>query len=421
MATAGGARPELAFLTQRIPYPPNKGDKIRSWHLLAHLARHYTVHLGCLVDDPDDWQHLPELERLCASVHAAKLEPRRARLRSLRGLVDGRPLTLPYFFDRGLARWVDRLHRDRPIAAQLVYCSSMVPYAERVAGFGRGAPGLRVIDFMDVDSDKWAQYARSRGFPGRWIYGRESRRLALAERDFARRADVCLLVSDAEAALFRERTGLAEDRVRGMSNGVDIGYFDPARAHPSPYPPGGPVLVFTGMMDYWANIDAVTWLAEQVLPRLRERAGGVRLAIAGARPAPAIRRLGEVDPEVLVTGRVADIRPYVAHADIVVAPLRIARGVQNKVLEGMAMAKPVVATPQAFEGIRATPTRHLLIADGAERFADAVVGLLGDAAGRARLGAAAREHVAATYTWASQLARLDDVLPGAAARQGDAA
>src|SRR4051794_1349884 len=304
---------DLLFLAHRIPYPPDKGDKIRSWHLLRHLAARYRVHLGCFVDDPQDHEHEPVLRALCESCHFAPLDPRMAKLGSLRGLLTGEALTFAWFRDSRLTRWVKETHVARPIAAQVVFSSSMAPFAEAVEGFR----GRRIVDFIDLDSDKWRQYAESAGQPMRWIYRRESRLLARAELAIAARSSASLFVSEAEANLFRRRPGVAAEHVHALGNGVDLDYFNENRSYPDPYPPpnplGGPVLVFTGMMDYRANVDAVRWFADAVLPEIRARHPSARFAIVGAKPDDKVKRLGE-RPGIIVTGRVEDVRPYLAHA-----------------------------------------------------------------------------------------------------------
>ena len=278
---------DLLFLAHRIPYPPNKGDKIRSWHLLRHLAERYRVHLGCFVDDPEDRTHEPVLRALCASCHFARLDPTLARLGSLRGLATGQALTFAYFRDAGLTEWVRATHAARAVAVQFVFSSSMAPFAEAAGDFR----GRRIVDFIDLDSDKWRQYAMSGRAPMRWIHGREAGLLGEAEVAIAARASASLFVSEAEADLFRRRPGVAAERVHGLGNGVDLDYFDPRRDHADPYAAGGPVLAFTGMMDYRANVDAVLWFAAEVLPAIRARHPEARFAVVGAKPDPAVRRL----------------------------------------------------------------------------------------------------------------------------------
>ncbi len=406
---------DLLFLSHRIPYPPNKGDKIRSWHILDYLAARYRVHLGCFVDDPDDWQHVDFLRSRAAECHVVALHPWKARLRGLAGTIAGAPITLGYFRDRSMAGWVRRLADGGTVRRVFVFSSSMAQYV-----MGPEWSGVRrVFDFVDVDSDKWRQYAAGRRGPARYLYAREARALLTFERQAAAVADASLFVSPAEAELFRRLLagGATEEaaagngavsRVAALSNGVDGAYFDPDRAYPDPYPAGGPVLVFTGALDYWANVDAVVWFARDILPLIRQRRMDARLYIVGANPTSEVRALAEL-AGVTVTGRVPDIRPYIAHAAIAVAPLRLARGVQNKVLEAMAMAKPIVATSQALEGIAAEPGRELLAADDAQAFANRTIELLARD-DRDDMGRAARRTVMAAYDWGAHLSRLPEML-----------
>jgi sugar transferase (PEP-CTERM/EpsH1 system associated) len=268
-----------------------------------------------------------------------------------------------------------------------------------------GAAPRYVMDFVDMDSAKFAAYAQEARGPMRFVYAREAKRLFAFERDVAARADASLFVSEAEAGLFRRRTGLA--RVQSLANGIDAVFFDPA----APFRPlgreergEGPLVLFTGQMDYRPNVDAVCWFAREVLPRVPS----ARFVIAGRNPAREVRALaGE---RVTVAGAVADMRSWLAAADVVVAPLRIARGIQNKVLEAMAMARPVVASPAAFEGIEAEPGKHLLVTEGAEAMAEAISTLIADTALATRLGQAGRDLVTTTYQWESRLAPLCDML-----------
>ena len=398
--------PDLLFLCHRIPYPPNKGDKIRSWHMLKHLAGRYRVHLGCFLDDPDDRRWIGELKQVCDEVHVTEIEPRAQRLRSLRGLLNGRALTLDYFSDAGLAGWVQGVVAAKRPTHAFAYSSPMAAFVPN----GASPVRRRVVDMVDVDSDKWRQYAARKPWPVSMIYGREARRLLAFERAVASKFDASLFVSAREAALFRELAPESADRIGHVNNGVDYDYFSPERDYPNPLPNDRKAIVFTGAMDYWPNIDAVSWFAREVLPLLKARGLQVGFWIVGSNPAAEVRKLADM-PEVTVPGRVEDVRPYLAHADLVVAPLRVARGVQNKVLEGMAMGKPVVATPEALEGIEAEPGRDVAIARDARGFAVATVAAL-SGRGAAAMGARARAHVVEAYGWAPNLARLDAALDG---------
>jgi sugar transferase (PEP-CTERM/EpsH1 system associated) len=265
----------------------------------------------------------------------------------------------------------------------------------------------RVVDFCDVDSDKWRQYADKKPWPMSWLYRHEANQLLSYERQVAREYDASLFVSAPEAELFRQLAPESAARIGFFNNGVDTAYFSPAHGHASPYAEGERAVVFTGAMDYWPNIDAVQWFASDIFPALRERFADLRFYIVGARPAPAVQALAQL-PGVVVTGTVPDVRPYIAHARVAVAPLRIARGIQNKVLEAMAMATPVVVSPQALEGIDAEPGTELVLADGAAGFVAAVTQLL--SAQECHIGKAARAKVERQYSWPSNLACIGERL-----------
>jgi len=400
----------LLFLAHRIPYPPNKGEKIRAWHMLDHLARDWTVDLGCLVDDPADLDYLPVLRERCATVEHGMIAQGNRLLAALRAFRPGQPISLGWFRDARLAGWVKQGLAEGRWDAVLAYSSAMAPYV-----MGQAARGARrVLDMVDVDSEKWRAYAADARPPLRQVWAREARTLLAFERRAARAFDSTLLVSREEAARFAQIAPECAMGLDWVANGVDLDRFHPREAGASPYSGTAPAIVFTGTMDYRPNVEAVTWFVEQVLPTLRMRAATPpEFHIVGARPSDAVRALA-TRPGVHVSGAVADTRPYIAHAAVAVAPLRIARGIQNKVLEAMAMARPVVASPEAFEGIVARAGRDLLVADGAERTVAAIEAVL---AGRhERLGLAARRAVTEGHDWSATLRRLDAVLGHVPAR-----
>ncbi len=395
---ADDTAPELLFLAHRIPYPPDKGDKIRSYHLLRHLSRRYRVHLGAFVDDPEDWRHAEALRSLCASVHLVGLKPTLAKLRALRGLLTGEPLSLAFYRHGGMQAWV----RQRLEAG----VRRIVCYSSAVAQFVIDMPGTRrVMDFVDMDSDKWRQYARTRAWPLSWLYWREATRLLDWERRVAATFDASVFVSAQEAADFCRAAPECAPRIGWYANGVDADYFSPERPYDNPYPPGAEALIFTGAMDYWPNVDAVTWFAREVFPAIRAQRPAAVFYVVGSRPSAEVQALARA-AGIVVTGRVPDVRPYLAHAAVAVAPLRIARGIQNKVLEAMAMARTVVVSPQALEGIDALPGEEVLLADGAAAFRQAVLLAL---QGR-DLGPAARQRVLQDYTWGACLAGIEALM-----------
>lgn len=396
------SRPSLLYLVHRIPYPPNKGDKVRSFNILRQLALRYRVFLGTFVDQAEDLEHIGKLSEWCEACHVVRLNPRRARVASLRGLLSGEALSLPYYRDAGMARWVKGIVADKGIRQAVAFSGPMAQYLD-IAGLEQ-----RVIDYCDVDSAKWAQYAAQRRWPMSWLYRREGARLLAFERAAAARVDASLFVTEAEAALFRGLAPEVASRVGVMQNGVDADYFSPAHELDNPFPAGGPVIVFTGAMDYWPNIDAVSWFASEIMPVLRARHPGLRFWIVGMNPAVAVEALAAKD--VIVTGSVPDVRPYLAHADLVVAPLRVARGIQNKVLEAMAMACPVVVSKASTNGLDADPGVEFAQADAPSEYCVQIDALLSDPERRRQMGIAARNRVVAQYAWAAHLALIPGLL-----------
>jgi polysaccharide biosynthesis protein PslH len=397
---------DLLFLTHRLPYPPNKGDKVRSYHLLKHLAARHRVFLGTFIDDPADEPHVATVRSLCADMHVARLNRTLAKVRSLCGFVSGAALTVPYYRDPGLRAWIGRTLGGNAIGTAVVFSSAMAQYVV-------GLKDLRVlIDFVDVDSAKWAEYARSHGWPRSWIYRREGNRLLEFERRMAARSSAALFVTEAEAALFRALAPECSAKIGCFGNGVDANFFSPEVVHASPYSAAETPVVFTGAMDYWPNIDAVCWFASEVLPKLRIQRPGVRLYVVGMKPAPPVEALhGDA---VTVTGTVPDVRPYLRHAAVVVAPLRVARGIQNKVLEAMAMARPVVASRACVAPIEGLSRNELASASEPWEYVSHIDALLQQPARAAAMGRAARNFVMTRYSWPAQLARLDRFVQSAA-------
>ena len=396
-------KPSLLFLIQRLPYPPTKGEKIRALQIFKYLGRWYDMYLGCLMDDPADAEHIETVRAMCLDLHVAPLNPRLARITCLRGLFTGEALSVTYFQDRGLARWVRNIVTQVRPDVIFVYSSNMAPYILDLP-----YEGLRVVDLVDVDSEKWRAYTDGKHGPMRWIHRREWQKVAALEHRIARECDLASFVSDAEAALF---TALAPDcakRILGVSNGVDHDYFNPARDYPTVYDPDLPTYVFTGTMDYPPNADAVIWFATEILPMIQRSLPTAQFYIVGHSPREDVRRLAQIRG-VHVTGRVADVRPYVAHATASVAPLRIARGIQNKVLEAMSLGKPVVVTASALEGIEALPGDEVILADNSASFAAACVGLATGHHGIG-IGLSARARVLKSYNWSARLSRFDNVL-----------
>lgn len=378
---------EILFLAHRVPFPPDRGDKIRSFHVLRHLAARARVHLVAFADDRRDLVPPPEFRDLLGE--CVVVERTKPRWRAgVEALTSGRPLSLAAFDDGQVRAAVARIVRERAIDRVYAFSGQMAQYLPD------DVPA--VMDFVDADSAKFAAFAEDARGVSRWMYRREARLLGAYERAVTARVEVSLFVSAEEAALV--------PGARALENGIDTGVFDPAAAF-VPVTGQGRLIVFTGQMDYKPNIDAVVAFARDVLPRVRAVHPDVRFAIVGRAPAREVCALaGEA---VIVTGEVPDVRGWLAAADVVVAPLALARGIQNKVLEAMAMARAVVASPAAAEGIDHAGTIRVA---ATAAMGEVVIRLLDDAEEARMLGHAARARVRARYAWEACLASLDAMM-----------
>lgn len=400
----------ILFVAHRIPYPPNKGDKIRSYHELAYLAGRHEVHLACLADQAEDLAYVETLAGMCARVACERLTGGRARV--VKAILTGRPLSVGYFRNRRLAQTVHKWLAEDAFDAILAFSSTTAQYVWPGVVKGTSARAARVMDLVDVDSEKFRAYARRRrGRPAGWVYAAEGRRLARYEAAIARTFDRVVLVSEAERRVFEMVTGGQTGRrpAAVVPNGVDTAYFAPGDEKPWPN-----TIVFAGAMDYAPNVDATVWFATEILPRVRRAVGGARLRIVGARPSRAVHRLAALEG-VEVAASVPDIRPYVRTASVSVAPMRIARGIQNKILEAMAMGVPVVTTPAGLEGLACRPGEDVLVADGTDGIAQAVCRVLADRDLGRSLSRGGRAYVEAHHRWERSMADLEACLAEAAA------
>ncbi len=395
---------DILFLVHRAPWPPDRGDRIRSWHMFEALAKLAPVHVAALADNAEDATIAGDkMVPLCKSL-AIEVRNVSRPIALAQAVLRNEPVSNRLFRNAALMRHVDALMRTGGITHIVGFSGQMAQYLP--TDFG----GPVLLDFVDVDSAKFATYAeQDKCQPLHWVHAREARVLGEYEAAVARRVDASLFVSAAEAAVFRHRSGLGADKVHAVENGIDTDRFDPSQALDPVDGGEGPLAVFTGQMDYRPNIDAVRWFAAEILPMVRQQHPDAGFAIVGRAPTDEVRALATL-PGVIVTGEVPDVRPWLAAADAVVAPLLLARGVQNKLLEAMAMARPVVASAAAAEGIDAAPGKHLLVADDVATMAAAVASLFDDREAAAAMGQAARAQMIARYGWDARLAPLGDLL-----------
>lgn len=395
----------ILFLAHRIPYPPNKGDKIRSWHFLKHLCKQHEVHLGCFIDDPADLAHVEFLETICSSVTCSFATPLKQKLASLKGLLTGTSLTENAYPSRKLRHDIAARLTSQPFDLVFIFSAASFTFLPK------DLPDTALVtDFVDVDSAKWGAYADQARWPMSMIYAREAQKLADFEAKVADVSRVSFLVSEDEAGVLKSMLtahGVHAD-VRGIPNGVDAEAFSPKRFE---HPPVADRIIFTGAMDYLPNVEAVTWFVEQVFDQVKQALPATEFVIAGRPVSPSVQRLDK-RAGVTVLGGVEDMAAEIAKAALVVAPLQTARGIQNKVLEGMAMSKPVLCTPAANEGINAPDGEAVVIAQHASDFASKVIALLSSEKEREAIGQRARAYVLDNFSWQTAERQLDTSLEG---------
>jgi sugar transferase (PEP-CTERM/EpsH1 system associated) len=379
-------RPDILYLVHRVPFPPDKGDRIRTFHLLRFLARSANVHLACLADEPIDERVMPALRKHTQRVAIVPLRHWSRRLRALGSLIRGGTASEGAFSAPGLLRVVRHWAGETRFHAVLASASSLVPYL-RVPELD-GVPA--VVDLIDVDSQKWLDYANAGRGPRSWFYRLEGHRLRRLEQELPAWARAVTLVSDAEVRLYRRFcTG---GQVRAINIGIDLDYYQPQPTT------NEPTCAFVGALDYRPNVDGARWFCHEVWPEVRRHRPDAKLALVGRNPSPAVCRLAAI-PGVELVGQVPDVRPYLSRAAVSVVPLQIARGVQTKVLEALAMARAVVVSPEALEGIAARPGAHLLAASTASEWVESVLRLFADHSLRERLGVAGRHFVEENHRW----------------------
>jgi len=381
----------LLFISHRVPYPPDKGERVRAFHALRALSARFGVTLAALAHRRSDYAAAAALRPWCERVIVAPAGGAMGLLRGGLALLGGRSVTEGFFHSPTMKHLLARECRRDRFDLVLGYCSSTLPLALAVPA------AARVMDLVDIDSLKWRSYAAGARWPASWLYRAESGRLRAMERRAVETCQAALCVSEAEAGA----CSFGDRKLTVVENGVDADYFKPSPAGAA----SSRGVVFTGTMSYRPNVDAVVWFAGEVWPGLVREIPDLTFAIVGRDPTRAVRRLGR-RAGVRVVGAVPDVRPYLDAAAVAAAPLRIARGVQNKVLEAMAMQKPVVASPQALEGLDVEDGRHLLRAETPRQWRERILQLIRDEDLRRRLGKSARAWVQRRYNWTARTAPL---------------
>jgi polysaccharide biosynthesis protein PslH len=388
---------KILYVCHRFPYPPRRGGKIRPFNMIRHLtASGHDVTVTSLARSPDEAREGQGISDYCSRYEIAQVRPLPQVARMVVRLPTPIPSSMGYFYSPTLAKSVRRLLEQRSFDLIFVHCSSVAQYVADV----RGTP--KILDFGDMDSQKWLEYADYKPFPLSAGYRLEGIKLEREEKRLARLFDLCTATTRSEwATLERYGTARATD---WFPNGVDSEYFSPTDESYDP-----DCVSFVGRMDYFPNQECVLDFCAHVLPRLREKRPGVKFIIVGADPSPAVRKLSEL-PGVVVTGSVPDVRPYVRRSAMMVAPLNIARGTQNKILEAMAMGVPVVASRVAAQGVDAIPNEHFLVAGTHAECRAAVLRVLEDPQERRRLALAGRSRMLSHHAWPHSMRRLDSII-----------
>lgn len=392
-------RPKVLLLTHRLPYPPNRGDRIRAFHMLQFLSEHADVSLASVADESWEPSHKQVLSRLCNQLAIERLPPRGRWLRAAVSLGLGRSATVGAFssvkLKNTIADWTSKTKFD----AAVVYCSSMGQYCK----YFRNRPNRILVDLVDVDSQKWREYAGAATGLKRMLYRQEANQVRRLERNLSNASDAITVVSQDEAELFRSCHPTLS--AHAISCGVDSTFFSPHALDEKIWRPlrtGKPQLVFVGALDYLPNIQGLQWFCDSVLPLLRVEFPEIVLEVVGRNPTAAVRKLGQV-AGVRIVGELDDIRPHLLASDIAIAPLQIARGIQNKVLEAMACGRPVIATQNAATGI--DRSEGLIIVDTPSQWLESVRSLNREHC-TSILGAMAREAVVSKYSWPAKLQPL---------------
>ncbi|MEY3271240.1 MAG: hypothetical protein RLZZ341_141 [Pseudomonadota bacterium] len=388
---------KILYLCHRFPFRPKRGGKIRPFNMIRHLhAGGHEVTVCSLARSEAEAEEGRGIAPHCTRFELGVVKEPVQFGRMIARLPLVTPSSMGYFYSADLAAKVRALLARERFDLIFVHCSSVAQYVEHVT------ETPKILDFGDMDSQKWLEYANYKPWPLSWGYTLEGTKMLWAEKRLARRFDLCTATTRAEWQTLNDYgTGAATD---WFPNGVDAQVFSPTDGTYDPE-----LLSFIGRMDYYPNQECMQRFCDTVWPILQRRRPGLRLAIVGADPSPAMRALGQ-RPGVTVTGSVPEVQPYVRGSALMVAPLAIARGTQNKILEAMAMGVPVVTSSAAAGGVDAEAERHFLVADQAEDVAAAVLRIVGNPAERARLAQAGRERMLSHHAWPQSMQRLDSII-----------
>jgi polysaccharide biosynthesis protein PslH len=388
---------KILYVCHRFPYPPKRGGTIRPFNMIRHLSQSHAVTVCSLTHSPQQTQDAQGIAPFCSEFHIGQVDDRFQTLRMIATIPTPLTASASFFHSSALNRRIRRLLARKSFDLVFVHCSSVAHYVQHVVGIPK------ILDFGDMDSQKWLEYAEHKPFPLSMAYWWEGKRLRAEEKRLARHFDLCTTITRAEQQTLIDYGG--DTPSDWFPNGVDDGFFKPLED--AAYDPD--TIAFVGRMDYFPNQQSMFDFCAEVLPLLKAKRPQIKLQIVGAEPSPAVRKLADI-PGVTVTGSVPDVRPFVGRAALTVAPLRIARGTQNKILEAMAMGVPVVASNIAAAGVDAVPGQHLLTADAPADMCQQILRILDDPSERARLSDAGRARVRSNHAWPNSMKRLDAII-----------
>jgi len=391
---------KILFITHNVPFPPNKGEKIRSFHIIHELSKRHEIHLVSLVRDQSDLKYKKDLEKFCKSVHLLPLNALISKLYALIALITGYPVTFGYFFSFKAKKLIKELIKTESYEASFAICSSTAQYLYP------HKDEFTIIDYVDIDSEKWKRYAEISSFPMSWVYILENQRLGIWEKKICNRFNLSLLTTEKEKEKLSKLAKNCQNKILVCPNGIDTDYFFPEEGTTNSNQ-SDPSIVFTGQMDYLPNIDAVIYFYVHIFPKILENHKDAKFVIVGRNPDP---KLKEICVEAIITGEVDDIRPYLYDGTVFVAPLRLAFGVQNKVLEAMACKLPVVSTSRILPGMKAKIGDDILVADSPTDFANTVCKLLDNKELRDKISVSAHKYVKRNHDWKAVSALIETKL-----------
>ena len=390
---------KIFFACHRFPFPPNRGGKIRPFNMIRHLSQKHEVVVASIAHTQRELDEGAGLKEYCSEIYAEVLPEKLRWLQAVRALPTPTPSSVAYFSSTRLHQRIKEAARKTSFDAVMVHCAFAAQYGLEVPA------RFCLMDFGDLDSGKWLDYSRERSFPLNLGYGFEARKLRAYERKVAGIFNYCTLTTEGELDEFNSLMTATPCSV--IPNGVDTDYFQASEPNPS----HKPVIIFLGRMDYFPNIDGILYFVKDVFPIIQQKLPKAELRIIGSSPVAVVQKLNERNG-VTVTGFVQDVRPYLTDAAVSIAPLRLARGTQNKILESIAMGLPVVATSNAAKGVQAVPGEHLLVADSPDDFAGKVLDVLQQPNLGRSLAVAARRQIAQSHCWSGSMTLLDGILSG---------